>query len=131
MGCMLFWAEGSKDRNSVVFTNSDADMATLFVRFLRTAYGVSDEEILLSCNVFLGNGLTLRDIEAWWLRRLALPASSLRAATVNRPSVASAGKRRTLPYGTARIVVHSTFVLHSIYGAIQAYAGCERPEWLR
>ena len=35
MGCMLFWAEGSKSRNSVKFTNSDPDMLRLFVRFLR------------------------------------------------------------------------------------------------
>jgi len=49
---------------------------------------------------------------------------------VNRPSRASQGKRRTLPYGTARVVVHSTALVQSLYGAIQEYAGVERPEWL-
>jgi hypothetical protein len=28
------------------------------------------------------------------------------------------------------VVVHSTFMVQSIYGAIQKYAGMERPEWL-
>ena len=35
-----------------------------------------------------------------------------------------------LPYGTARLAMHSTFIVQSIYGAIQEYAGFARPEWL-
>jgi hypothetical protein len=48
---------------------------------------------------------------------------------VDRPSSASRGVRRPLVYGTARIVVYSTTIVQSIYGAIQEYAGCSRPEW--
>ena len=92
MGCMLHWAEGSKDRNRVVFTNSDPEMLRAFLRFLRFLRGpceVSDERIGLSINCHLNNGLSLAEIEAWWLAELGLPASALRAATVNRPSSAS------------------------------------------
>jgi hypothetical protein len=35
-----------------------------------------------------------------------------------------------LPYGTGRLAVHSTFIVQSIYGAIQEYARTNRPEWL-
>jgi hypothetical protein len=35
-----------------------------------------------------------------------------------------------LPYGTCRLVVHDTALVQSIYGAIQEYAGFDRPEWL-
>lgn len=72
---MLSWAEGTKSRNTVVFTSSDADM-------------------------------------------------------VNRPSRASKGVRPQLVHGTARLAVSSTFIVQSIHGAIQEYAGCARPEWL-
>lgn len=130
LGCMLYWAEGSKGRNCVTFTNSDPDMVATFLSFLRARYRTSDRQVSVRLNVFLGNGLALETIEAWWLERLRLPASSLRRAIVNRPSRASAGKRRTLPYGTVRLTVNSTFVLQSIYGGIQAYAGVDRPEWL-
>jgi hypothetical protein len=85
----------------------------------------------LVVNCFLGNDLTLEQIQSWWLARLSLPPNCLRKAVVNRPS--SASKRRkghVLPYGTARISVYSTFVVQSIYGAIQEYAGIDRPEWL-
>src|SRR3954447_7691482 len=96
----------------------------------RASSAVTDDRIALTVNVHLGNGLTLDEIESWWLRRLALPRSSLRQAAVNRVSRASQRKRRTLPYGTVRLAVCSTFVLQSIYGAIQAYAGIDRPAWL-
>jgi hypothetical protein len=50
---------------------------------------------------------------------------------VNRPSSASKHRKgHVLPYGTARLSVHSTFIVQSIYGAIQEYSGIDRPEWL-
>ena len=128
---MLYWAEGSKRRNSITFTNADADMVVVFLRFLRTCYGVTDDRVTLSVNCFLENGLTVEAIQDWWLERLDLPPMCLRAPSVNR--VSSASKRlkgHILPYGTARLAVHSTFIVQSIYGAIQEYAGVERPEWL-
>jgi hypothetical protein len=125
------WAEGGKRRNTVCLTNSDADLVDVFLRFLREWYSVTDDRVTLSVNCFLQNSLTLGEIEHWWLDRLELPGFCLRAAAVN--SLSSASKRRKghiLPYGTARLTVHSTFIVQSIYGAIQEYAGIERPEWL-
>jgi predicted transcriptional regulator len=129
-GCMLFWAEGSKNRNNVIFTNSDVGMMRFFLRFLRECYDVHDENVRLSINCFLGNGKSLAEIEAWWLERLELPPSCLRKATINRPSSASKFVRRPLVHGTARLAVGSTRMVQSIYGAIQEYAGIDRPEWL-
>jgi transcriptional regulator with XRE-family HTH domain len=129
-GCMLHWAEGSKARNRVVFTNSDPEMLRAYLRFLRGPCDVRDERVGLTINCHLNNGLSLDAIEAWWLEELQLPASALRTATVNRPSSASRWGRNVLVYGTARLCVHSTFLIQSIYGAIQEYAGFERPEWL-
>lgn len=129
-GCMLFWAEGSKSRNVVDFTNSDPDMIGLFLRFLRESYEIQDEQIRLILNCHVGQGPTLADIENWWLQRLGLPPSCLCKHTVNGNSKASSRKRKTLPYGTARLRVCSTFIVQSIYGSIQEYACIDRPEWL-
>jgi predicted transcriptional regulator len=130
-GCMLYWAEGAKRRNSVILSNADAGLVEVFIRFLRACYGVTDERVTLSVNCFLGNGLTIDEIHDWWLRQLELPALCLRAPSVNRLSSASKRlKGHVLPYGTARVAVHSTFIVQSIYGAIQEYAGIDRPEWL-
>lgn len=129
-GCMLYWAEGSKDRNSVRLTNSDPDLMALFVRFLTECYAVSPERIALSVNCHLNNGLELAEIETWWLERLDLPVGSLRKSSVNRVSSRSRWRRNVLVYGTVSVSVHSTAIVQNIYGAIQQYAGIERPEWV-
>jgi transcriptional regulator with XRE-family HTH domain len=129
-GAMLYWAEGTKHRNTLGFCNSDPGMQELFLRFLRTCYAVDDDKVSLAVNCHLGNGISLRQIEDWWLERLALPRTSLRAASVNRPSRASRFRRNTLMYGTVTVRVHSTFIVQSIYGAIQEYSGIDRPEWI-
>ena len=97
---------------------------------MRQCYAVPPERITLSVNCFLNNGLELAEIEKWWLDRLGLPAVSLRRSTVNNPSRASRWRRNVLVYGTARVTVHSTAIVQSIYGAIQEYARIERPEWV-
>jgi len=129
-GCMLYWGEGGKSKNHVEFVNSDAGMVVFFLRFLRERYDVRDERICLTCNCFTNNGLSLEEIEDWWLEQLRLDRRSLRRSTVNTPSRASRGKHRVLLYGTMRVTVHSTAIVQSIYGAIQEYAGIDRPEWL-
>ena len=128
---MLYWAEGTKSRNSVLFTNSDADMLELFLCFLRRCYGVVDERIALSVNCFAPDARAGEEVVAWWLRRLGLPVGCARASTLNCASRASLGRRgHVLPHGTARLAVYSTFIVQSIYGAIQEYVGVARPEWL-
>lgn len=127
---MLFWAEGSKRTNAVIFTNSDADMVAFFLRFLRGCYGVRDDQVVLRIHCHTGNGLSVAEIERWWLDRLQLPPSVLRRTIVNRTSKASQRKGRTLLRGTAQLIVHSTHIVQSIYGALQEYAGMERPEWV-
>src|SRR5262249_55085388 len=67
-GSMLYWAEGSKSRNSLAFVNSDVDMMRFFLRFLRLL-DVADDRIKLTINVHLGNGLSLSEIQAWWLKQ--------------------------------------------------------------
>jgi hypothetical protein len=129
-GCMLYWGEGSKGRNGVAFTNADVEMLRFFLRFLRESYGVSDDAMSLRINCHLGNGLSLDELEQWWLTELGLPRSCLRTSTVNRASRSSKGARRPLVHGTAQLRVGSTWIIQSIYGAIQEYAGCTRDEWL-
>jgi hypothetical protein len=130
-GCMLYWAEGSKSRNSVHFVNSDPAMVAYFASFLRAHYGVSNDAFRIDCNLFADHAARQFEIEQFWLDTLGLPRSCLRKSTVNVYSKHSQKKRRNkLPYGTARLSVHSTRVVQSIYGSIQEYGGFERPEWL-
>jgi hypothetical protein len=130
-GCMLYWAEGNKERNQLRFSNSDPEMIRFFVRFLRGCFGVGPDEIRITCNLFADHMARQREIEAFWLEIAGLPASCLCRSIVNRYSRHSARKRlNKLPYGTCRVTVSRTRITQHIFGAIQEYAGFRRDAWL-
>jgi DNA-binding transcriptional regulator YdaS (Cro superfamily) len=130
-GCMLYWAEGAKARNSLCLVNSDPDVLVFFARFLRTYFAVPDDRIRVRCNLFADHLAKQREIEDFWLTRLALPRACLGKTTVNTYSKYSQKKRRNkLEHGTTTLVVNSTQLVQTIFGSIQEYGGFERPEWL-
>jgi hypothetical protein len=130
-GCMLYWAEGAKQRNTLKITNSDPEVLVFFANFLRRELDVSSARMRLYCNLFADHVDRQREIEDFWLDRLGLDRSCLRKSTVN---VYSRHSKRTrigkLPYGTSALVVHSTRIVQTIYGSIQEYGDFDRPEWL-
>jgi hypothetical protein len=130
-GCMLYWGEGAKNRNSVRFSNSDPEMMRFFVGFLRRFFGVPDQAIRVSCNLYADHAERAVEIERYWLSSLGLPETSLLKSTVNRYSPASKRKRRNLlPYGTCRVVVNRTEIVQTIFGSIQEIGGFTRDQWL-
>jgi hypothetical protein len=130
-GCMLFWAEGAKRRNTVKLTNSDPELLVYFVQFLRRHFHVANERLRVACNLFADHIDRQHEIEDFWLARLGLGRDSLRASTVNTYSKYSRKLRANkLPYGTTAVVLCDTRVAQTIYGSIQELAGFDRPEWL-
>ena len=130
-GCMLYWAEGDKSRNRVALSNADPEVIRLFGRFLRECFGVRAEQMRVYCHLFPDHLAEQKEVEQFWLDVLGLSRTSLRKSVVNNYSRASQRKRkRRLRYGTCKLVVDSTEIVQAIYGAIQEFAGFNRPEWL-
>jgi len=48
-GRMLYWAEGSRHRNRVVFTNSDPVMTRFFAEFIRDFFDIGIDRFRLTC----------------------------------------------------------------------------------
>jgi AraC-like DNA-binding protein len=130
-GCMLYWAEGAKDRNQLQFANSDPTMVRFFVDFLRGHFDLHDEDIRITCHLYADHQERQAEIERHWLTLLDLPDRSLRKSVVNVYSKYSQRKRvGMLPYGTCRVVVSRTRVVQTIFGAIQELGGFTRDAWL-
>ena len=130
-GCMLYWAEGAKQRNQLQFCNSDPIMARFFVDFLRKHFGLRGDEIRITCHLYTDHLEKQAEIEQYWLDELGLPCESLRKSVVNVYSKYSQRKRvGNLPYGTCRVVVSRTWVTQTIFGAIQELGGFTRDSWL-
>jgi transcriptional regulator with XRE-family HTH domain len=130
-GCMLYWGEGHKSRGSVRLTNSDPNLLAFFRWFLTECFDVQPERLTVSLHVYLGNGLSIEEIESHWLGALELPRSCLRKHMINPLPTSSSGKKRSkLPYGVCRLSLDDTRIVQHIYGAIQEYGGFEEPRWL-
>lgn len=131
-GCMLYWAEGSKSRNTVTLCNSDPNMLRLFSRFLRESLGVVPGDFRVRLNLYTDNGLGLAEVEDYWLYRVQAPRSCLRGHSLNHfPTSSSGRKRHRLPYGVCTLrVARSTRLVQHIFGAIQEYGGFDEPRWL-
>lgn len=131
-GCMLYWAEGAKDRNTMTLANSDVELMKLFVRFLREVMTISDDRIALRLNFYSSNGLTIDEVERFWLEALALPRSALQKHTIDHLPTSSSGRRgNKLPFGVATVRVKaSTHLVQHIYGALQEYGRFDRTDWL-
>jgi predicted transcriptional regulator len=101
-GCMLYWTEGTKGRAECRVTNSDPDMMLTFIRFLRQCFRIEDERFQIRITTYLGNGLSLEDIEQYWLDLLKLPYECLKQTSMKQPK-SSNQRGRKLFYGTCEL----------------------------
>lgn len=126
---MLYWAEGSKGRNTVHFANSDPAMMDMFMRFLRGSFSLTSEEVTFNLNVYTTNGLAIEEIEDYWIDLLGLSRRCARKHVLNHFPTSSSGMRQNkLPNGVCSIKVkRSTWLIQHIYGAIQEYSGIDQP----
>jgi len=129
-GCMLYWAEGAKDRSRVVLVNSDADMLKTFMQFLRESLNVPENKLKFAITCYLNNGLSQLEIEQYWQNLLQLPQEQMFKTAINNTPKSSQQKGRKLLYGMCAINVNSVRYAQHIFGAIQEYIGIDKPEWL-
>ena len=82
--------------------------------------------------VYLGNDLTVKEIEDHWLNALDLLRTCLRKHQLNHLPTSSSGKKlNKLPYGVCTLSVkRSTAITQHLFGAIQEYGGFDEPRWL-
>ncbi len=127
MGCMLYWAEGGKRRNEVHFVNSDSNMMTLFMRFLREELQLEDEAVRLQIHCHTQDESEIERIKSYWLKLLNLPEACLTKVQFKQ---GTSSRKNRLENGICAIRIFKTEVIHHIYGAIQEYVGFENEDWL-
>lgn len=129
-GCMLYWAEGTKSRNTCTFSNSDKDMMVLFKKFLTELFNIKDSDMALTIHCY-DDLYSKEQIEEYWTSSLNLSRSNLRKTQLNnKPSSRKVDDNRNkLPYGTAHLSISSTQIVQHIFGAIQEYANFSNPKW--
>ena len=128
-GCMLYWAEGAKERNSVRFANTDIGMMKLFIKFLRECFGTTNKDIRIRCRGHALIGPGLNKIESMWLSELGLPKSCLQPGSLEHRPPRSKNPDK-YSSGICYLTVNNTKTTQRIFGAIGKYANIDSSRWL-
>lgn len=127
IGTVLYWAEGykrlkvkdGKERmdHTISFVNSDAEMISVFVRFLRGVLDVPPERIRLSMRLYAH--INENEARTYWMRATGLTKERFFKSTY-LVSGASKGTRpyNRLPWGTLQVEVCDTAKFHYLIGMI-------------
>jgi len=129
-GLMLFWAEGSKDKNKIIFSNSNIEMIRFFLNFLYKYFKIDKKDVAFSFQWYSGNSLTFEEVKTFWLTSLNLTENNLKKCYIdNRYLMAPGRKKDKLPYGVGRVRIGNVKVKQMLFGAIQEYIGFVEPNW--
>lgn len=127
-GCALFWGEGDKSRNVVSFCNTDLSMMKFFVGFLKKYFDLKNEDFSLRINCYLNNGLTLDEIQNYWINNLELKGSSIIKATIKSDYYQQPNNIKHI-YGVCKINVCRTDVCQQLFGAIKEMINDKSDRW--
>lgn len=128
IGIALYWAEGykrakvrdGKERtaHTISFVNSDPEMISIFVRFLREVMDIPISDIRLAMRLY--PHINEEEAKKFWMECTGLPAERFFKSTY-LTSGASKGVRpyNRLPWGTLQIEVCRTAEFHRLMGWIE------------
>ncbi len=112
----LYWAEGYKlGRNLFVFVNGDPDMIRIMMQFLRSVCRVP--EIKFRGRVHIHPELDSKKTQRYWVKVSGIPLTQFHKPQLTIPK-SSQQKRKTLPYGTFRIIISDVVLCSQIQGWI-------------
>ena len=117
IGLCLYWGEGGKTvRGMARISNSDPAVIKVMMRFFREICLVEEKKFRGSLHIH--SHLESHKAEKYWSTISGIPQSQF-YKTYAIPSIASKGKKDTLPYGTFDIYVCSTKLFLEIIGQIE------------
>lgn len=117
IGAALYWAEGyTATRNLFVFANCDPEMIKLMMRFLKEVCKVPVDKMRGCVNIH--PHLDIKAAMKYWISISEIPSRQFHKPLLSI-SKASKQKRRTLPYGTFRIVISDVILCSRIKGWIE------------
>lgn len=117
IGVALYWGEGGKTAKGMArIANADPNLIRLMMRFFKEICDVPAKKFRGHVHTF--SHLNVEDAEAYWSEISGIPRSQF-YKTYSKPSIASKGKKDSLPYGTLQIYVCDTILFLRIKGWIE------------
>lgn len=120
IGVALYWAEGRKISargGSVRFTNSDAGMIKLIMRWFREICRVPESKFRLS--IMIHDPKRLKTVERYWSRLTGIPLKQFIAPSLRISKTSQKKRGNVLPYGVANVSFSDAELFSKILGWIQ------------
>lgn len=108
LGVIAYWAEGSKQRGQVQFSNSDPAMVLAFVRWAKSYFNLESDRFTV--RVHIHSGIDPAEVARYWSELLGIPISQFRKFYV-KPAGTGHRKKR-LYKGTASITITKSAEIH-------------------
>jgi hypothetical protein len=116
---MLYWAEGYKvGKSTVDFANSDPEMVTIFIRFLRDICGIKESKI--RCHIYCYEGQNIQEIKAFWSNLLHVPETQFTKPYIKKANPSVRGPR--MIHGLVHVLYCDTKLLKQILEWIGEYS---------
>ena len=109
-GIMLYWGEGTKAGNSVVFSNSDPSMIKLFLHFLRQICGAQEDRLRLLLHMYPDQDED--KLKLFWSETTKIPLSRFSKTFYHTGKAGSYTKRSE--FGTVSLRYSDTELLRII-----------------
>ncbi|HXK35627.1 MAG TPA: hypothetical protein VJZ52_01120 [Candidatus Paceibacterota bacterium] len=115
---MIYWCEGSKDSNSVRFTNSDPKLIKRFLQLLKNGYGIKWRKVKV--RLHLHSYHSQKKQTDFWAKELKIPTAQFYKPYLKT----NTGKRIRNNYpGCAAIYYHDTILARKLMYLAKAYLG--------
>ncbi len=118
IGAMLYWAEGSKEKEGrwgsrVQFGNSDPRMAKLFQRWLVEAANIDSSRIKYEIYIHDSHAHRVGKVCRYWAQQLDVPIEQFQSVYFKRHKINSNRKNQGNGYyGLVRLTVRSSSILN-------------------
>lgn len=116
IGSMLYLGEGGKTKRMVRISNSDPDVIRIMMKFFRVVCHTPEDKF--RGHLHIHSHLKIKKAEKYWSDVSKIPTSQF-FKTYSKPSVASLGKKDSIPNGTFEVHVNDVKVFLFIMGWIE------------
>lgn len=116
IGAMLYLGEGGKTKRMVRISNSDPDVIRIMMKFFRGICHTPEDKF--RGHIHIHSHLEIKKAEKYWSNVSQIPTSRF-FKTYSKPSIASLGKKDSIPNGTFEVHVNDVKVFLSIIGWIE------------
>ena len=118
IGISLYWAEGNKEKNhkpgsGTVFSNSDANMIRLYLKWLLNSIKLPKEKIYFVIYIHKNNEHRLNEVKDYWYKKTKFPRESFRYVYFKKHRVHTKRKNVGSDYfGLLKITVMESSILN-------------------